>query len=262
MHEIMRDRKFDPVRILKRLPLIPGSCRAILSLRLYLGVLGDFLVFRKLSARTSRPVFWKDRHVCLWDRTEKTGFDRHYVFHTAWAARVLVQTSPDRHVDISSSLYFCSIVSAFIPMDFYDYRPAELNLSQLSVRTANLLALPFERESISSLSCMHVIEHIGLGRYGDQLDPDGDLKAIGELKRVLAHGGNLLFVVPVGSSRTVFNAHRIYSYSQIMDYFSDLHLVEFSLIPEAPDQGGLIRNAPQHLADEQGYGCGCFWFRK
>jgi hypothetical protein len=59
---------------------------------------------------------------------------------------------------------------------------------------------------------MHVIEHIGLGRYGEALDPDGDLKAIRELVRVLAAGGNLLVVVPVGRPRIQFNAHRIYDY--------------------------------------------------
>ncbi|NDC42314.1 MAG: DUF268 domain-containing protein, partial [Chitinophagia bacterium] len=56
--------------------------------------------------------------------------------------------------------------------------------------------LPFESDSIPSLSCMHTIEHVGLGRYGDQLDPQGDLKAIAELKRVVQPGGDLLFVTP------------------------------------------------------------------
>jgi hypothetical protein len=36
---------------------------------------------------------------------------------------------------------------------------------------------------------MHVVEHIGLGRYGEPMDEQGDLKAIEELKRVLAPGG-------------------------------------------------------------------------
>ena len=52
---------------------------------------------------------------------------------------------------------------------------------------------------------MHVIEHIGLGRYGDEMDPDGDLKAIDELKRVLSRKGDLLFVVPVGKPKIMYN---------------------------------------------------------
>ena len=91
------------------------------------------------------------------------------------------------------------------------------------------------------------------------LDPDGDLKSIAELKRVLA--GDLLFVVPIGKPKVIFNLHRIYSYDQIISYFSELKLVEFALIPDKTP-GDLIRNATGELADKQEYGCGCFWFRK
>jgi len=106
---------------------------------------------------------------------------------------------------------------------------------------------------------MHTIEHIGLGRYGDTLDLNGDLTSIHELKRVLKSEDNLLFVTPVGNPRIEFNAHRIYSYEQIITYFSPLQLMEFSLIP---DKGGIIENADPTLVKQQNYGCGCFWFKK
>lgn len=142
-------------------------------------------------------------------------------------------TESGKHVDISSSLDFCSMLSAFVPVDFYDFRPANLNLSQLSSLSANLLSLPFEDNTVPSLSCMHTVEHIGLGRYGDPLNYDGDLKAIKELKRVLAVGGDLLFVVPLGAdNRIFFNAHRVYTKQQVLDLFSELILKDFSLIPE------------------------------
>ncbi len=198
----------------------------------------------------------------LGDNTTGTEFDRHYVYHPAWAARILAETKPAEHVDISSTLYFCSIVSAFIPTHFYDYRPADLRLDNLVADHADILALPFADESVASLSCMHVVEHIGLGRYGDRLDPEGDLKAIAELKRVLAPGGNLLFVVPVGRARIMFNAHRIYSFDQIRSYFKNLDLIDFSLVPDNREDGGLIRKATSAMADAQEYGCGCFLFRK
>ena len=147
-------------------------------------------------------------------------------------------------------------------MRFYDYRPPGLELDDLSCEAANLTALPFDNETIWSLSCMHVAEHVGLGRYGDELDPEGDVKAMSELSRVLARGGSLLFVVPVGKPRIRFNAHRIYSFEQVMDGFPTLRLHEFSLIPDSSKVGGLIRNARPELANAQDYGCGCFWFRK
>lgn len=198
----------------------------------------------------------------LGDNTAGTEFDRHYVYHPAWGARILAETRPAEHVDISSSLHFCSMLSAFIPTRFYDYRPADLKLDNLVSDHADILALPFADGSVASLSCMHVVEHIGLGRYGDPLDPDGDLKAIAELQRVLAPSGMLLFVVPVGCPRVMFNAHRIYSFAQIRSYFESLELIEFSLVPDNPEDGGLIRNAAPELADAQEYGCGCFLFRK
>ena len=106
---------------------------------------------------------------------------------------------------------------------------------------------------------MHTIEHIGLGRYGDPIDPQGDLKAIKELVRVTKPGGDLLFVTPVGKQRIEFNAHRVYSFEQIIEYFAPLQLQQFSLVP---DTGGLIENADPALVKEQMYGCGCFWFKK
>ena len=201
----------------------------------------------------------RDIYPCLKDKITKTPFDHHYTYHPAWAARILAKTKPEYHVDISSILSFSTIVSAFVPIKFYDYRPADLKLNNLESGFADLKKLSFADNSIPSLSCMHTIEHIGLGRYGDEIDPQGDLKSINELKRVLKSGGDLLFVTPVGKSRIEFNAHRIYSYEQVIDFFSPLSLKEFALIP---DSGGIILNADPALVKEQNYGCGCFWFKK
>ena len=200
-----------------------------------------------------------DSYPCLKDKIINTPFDHHYTYHPAWAARILSETRPSVHVDISSILHFSTIVSAFIPVRFYDYRPATLELSGLESGFADLKKLNFGDESISSLSCMHTIEHIGLGRYGDEIDPQGDLKSISELKRVLKQGGDLLIATPVGRPKIEFNAHRIYSYEQIIEYFAPLTLKEFSLIPDA---GGIIRDADPSIVKEQAYGCGCFWFKK
>lgn len=228
----------------------------------YIGFVKDYINFREKLKTTCRYflIRWQDRYPCLNDRTTKTGFDTHYIYHPSWAARIIAYTRPELHVDISSTLHFCSIISAFIPVKYYDYRPADLYLPNLTCDAADLMALPFTDRSIQSLSCMHVVEHVGLGRYGDPLDPNGDLKAISELERVLALDGNLLFVVPIGQPKIMFNAHRIYSYEQIVSYFSGLELKEFSLIPDDPKVEGLIQNATKEMADAQTCGCGCFWF--
>lgn len=206
----------------------------------------------------------RDVKAHLLDAGRITPFDRHYIYHIAWALRVLkAHSDVTEHVDISSSLYFVASASVFMPTRFYDYRPADLQLSGLACGQADLLHLPFDSGSLTSLSCMHVIEHIGLGRYGDPFDPTGDAKAINELKRVLAPGGQLLVVVPIGGeARIEFDAHRIYTYELFLSHFSELELIEFALIPEDARDGGLIRHADPVLTRAQRYGCGCFHFRK
>ncbi len=175
---------------------------------------------------------------------------------------MLARTRPAVHVDIGSSLFFVGVASAFVPVRFYDYRPAALGLDGLETGRADLLALPFGDGEVRSLSCMHVVEHVGLGRYCDPLDPDGDLKAMAELRRVLAPGGSLLLVVPVGRARVAFNAHRVYAYEQTVAPFPGLKLEEFALVPDSAEAGGLVRGASAAMADAQEYGCGCFWFVK
>jgi len=224
----------------------------------------EFLIFSRVNKAKNRfTLNVSDIKPCIFDNTPFTAFDRHYVFHTAWASRVLARHKPEFHVDISSSLYFVTSISAFINTKFYDYRPASLRLSGLETESIDLMSLSFASNSIQSLSCMHVVEHIGLGRYGDALDHDGDLTAINELKRVLAVNGRLLFVVPIGSrSHIQFNAHRVYTYSQILSIFKDFMLEEFALIPDNPSDGDLVFWPDDVMLARQNYSCGCFLFRK
>lgn len=221
----------------------------------------DFKNFKNINKEKRFPARLKDLYPQPFDKTILTGFDRHYVYHTAWAARCVKEINPEKHIDIASSLYFSGIVSAFIPVDFYDYRPADLQLSNLNTKAIDITKLPWDDKTITSLSCMHTVEHIGLGRYGDPLDADGDKKAIKEITRVIKPGGNLLFVVPIGSqAKIMFNAHRIYTYEMIIKLFSDLNLHEFSLIPE--NHGPMLKNPKVNNMKLGNYDCGCFWFKK
>ncbi len=220
----------------------------------------DYKNFELLNRKHPRfSMSWANIYPILNENTRETHFDAHYIYHPAWAARILAKIKPEFHVDISSTLNFCTLVSAFIPVHFYDFRPAKINLTGLQSDRADITHLLFPDESIESLSCMHVVEHIGLGRYGDPLDPDGDLKAIKELKRVVKKNGTLLFVVPVGQPVILFNAHRIYSYDQIVSSFPEFKIKQFALID---DSGSFILDADKNMADKQKYGCGCWWFTR
>jgi hypothetical protein len=196
------------------------------------------------------------------DKTSDMGFDSHYVYHTGWAARILREMSPQQHIDISSSIIFCSIVSAFIPIRHYDYRTPILIMPDLMCGSQDLCNLTFLDNSIDSLSCMHVIEHIGLGRYGDPINAAGDQIAATELTRVLSPGGTLLIVLPVAEMANIrFNAHRIYSFDKVIQLFSDLELVEFSFLNEVKSNK-FIRFASKKDIIGSIYGCGCFVFKK
>ncbi len=248
---------------------IPARIRRFLKrpvfLFLSLFVLGDYVRFRRSFKNDNRKFLFSffDVHPVLGDKTSETAFDPHYTYHVAWAIRCAKEINPTRHVDVGSSLYFCTTLSAFIPTDFYDYRPANIKLSGLSSLRGDLLRLPFSDGECRSLSCLHTLEHVGLGRYGDPIDARGDLKAIAELSRSVAPGGSLLVVVPTGTaSKIEFNGHRIYSYRDFTSYFPDFTLHKFSYIPEKVGRGSMIEFAKEEDIGHDRYGCGCYWFVK
>jgi SAM-dependent methyltransferase len=166
------------------------------------------------------------------DTQTTTGYSYCYVAHTGWAARKLMRYRPKRHVDFGSYVYFVSIASAIVEsFEFYDIRPAHMPLPGLTCGAADLKSIAMPNDSVESLSCLHVMEHVGLGRYGDEIDAQGDLKAAAELQRILAPGGHLLMVLPMNQNpAVVFNAHRLYSYDMVLDMFSGLELKEFGVI--------------------------------
>lgn len=124
---------------------------------------------------------------------------------------------------------------------------------------ADILHVPFGSGTVESLSCLHVAEHIGLGRYGDSLNPYGTRQATRELARVLATGGSLYFALPVGKPRVCFNAHRIHAPATIREYFSDLELIELSGVH---DDGRFVEHVNLAEFDKSEYACGMFWFKK
>ena len=198
------------------------------SIALHPWFVRDMMNYRAVGGQwTARDLFPQ-----FHDKTTSTPFDPHYFYQSAWAARLIHQSRAERHYDVGSSNMFVGAVAAFTQIEFIDIRPLPVVLEGLTSCYGTVLELPFEDQSIDSLSCLHVAEHIGLGRYGDPLDPEGTTKAARELQRVLAPGGSLYFSLPVGRGRTQFNAHRITPVPEVPDMFAELNLASVSVVDD------------------------------
>ena len=218
----------------------------------------DFLRFRALAAGTQRPRL-ADSYPCLVDWVPSTPFDPHYFHQGAWLARHLAARPNSLHVDVGSSVMMLSVMSAWVPTAFVDVRPLRAGISGLYPIAGTLAGLPFADGSVVCHSCLHVIEHVGLGRYGDPLSPDGARLAAAELARVLQTGGRLYLSTPVGRERVCFNAHRVFSPHTIRAWFSRFELAEFSFVD---DSGKFVAAAELAAAAELDYGCGMFVFER
>lgn len=199
-----------------------------------------------------------DAYPQLHERTKTTGIDAHYFYVNGWAMRRILSLRPLQHVDIGSQTMFVNLLSAVLPVVFVDYRPLEARVEGLTNLGGDILNLPFSDGSVESLSCLHVAEHIGLGRYGDTINAYGTRQACTELKRVLAPGGNLYFALPVGRPRVCFNAHRIHAPATILEYFTELELVEISGVH---DNGRFVERVGPDEFNDSDYACGLFWFK-
>ncbi|MHC4323899.1 MAG: DUF268 domain-containing protein [Planctomycetota bacterium] len=208
----------------------------------------------------AEPIKLRDTYPCLFDKKPKTGIDRHYFYQDIWAFKRINKLMPKLHVDVGSNVNFVGFLTAITKVHFVDIRPLDAPyLANIENIKGNILELPYESNSLESISCLHVAEHIGLGRYGEGLDPLGTKKSADELSRCLAKGGNLFFSLPVGKPRLCFNAHRIHSPRQILDYFNGLKLVELS---GTDDRKRYIENIDIDILENSKYACGMFWFRK
>ena len=123
-------------------------------------------------------------------------------------------------------------LSAYFPVTQLEFRSPEVQLSSFNRLSGSILSLPFQDASVRSVTCLHVIEHIGLGRYGDPLDNDGCWKALTELEQIIAPGGSLLLSVPVDKPAVYFNSGYVFEVSHIGETMKALDLVKFSYVDD------------------------------
>jgi len=210
--------------------------------------------YKQLSLEEESTLL-QNLYPCLGDDTEETYIEPTYFYQDCWAFEKIVNQKPTNHIDVGSHHKYVALLSKVISVTMVDIRPLSLPLNSLSFKEGSILNLPFEDNSIESLSSLCVVEHIGLGRYGDPLDPNGSEKAINELKRVLKVGGNLYFSVPVmgKKNRTFFNAHRSFSDEYIEQCFYGCKIVEKMYI---------YGNSFQDYQKDEEFGTGLYQIQK
>ncbi len=151
---------------------------------------------------------------CLGDWHEEGGTTQtEYFLQDLHVARAIHRANPQKHVDIGSRIDgFVAHLASFREVEVFDIRPVTSAIEGVIFRQADLMNPP---ESLvdycDSLSCLHALEHFGLGRYGDPINASGYLAGFENMAKILQRRGTFYLAVPVGQERVAFNAHRIFN---------------------------------------------------
>lgn len=153
---------------------------------------------------------------CLFDWYEEGGTTKsEYFRQDLLVARMIFAASPKKHVDIGSRVDgFVAHVASFREIEVFDVRPISMRMPGIVFKQADLMcsdSLPNHGIGYcDSLSCLHAIEHFGLGRYGDPIDPIGHERGIANMAHLLQPGGTFYLSTPIGLERVEFNANWVF----------------------------------------------------
>lgn len=168
------------------------------------------------------------------DKSDSAGMlPYHYFYQDLYVAQRIYKNNPIRHVDIGSSIAsFVAHVAAFREIDVFDIRPLDAPITNVRFRQVDLMQLDEKYEgSTDSISCLHALEHFGLGRYGDPICYDGYLLGFVNIHKILKPNGKFYFSVPLGKQRVEFHAHRVFSLKYLLELITPYYEIsEFSYI--------------------------------
>lgn len=187
----------------------------------------------------------------------------HYFHQDLLVAQYIFIDKPKYHLDVGSRIDgLIAHVASFREVEVLDIRELnKTNHPNIKFRQLDLMS-EVPQNCTDSLSCLHTIEHFGLGRYGDPLDPKGYLKGFNNLIEMLSPGGKLYISFPIGKNNEVhFNAHRVFHPTEIFLWAPGrIDLVNFDYVD---DSGDLHKNKSLEINDiSVNHGCGIYTFRK
>lgn len=255
LYKVLGSLGLDPRKTLHFTRALPGYAR-------------DYARFKN-QARTSTQAFAMGLPFpCLADRFQESGGAKGHYFHQDLLVASRVHDNrPVRHVDVGSRVDgFVAHVASFRPIEVIDIRPLESTVKNITFIQADLMRVDGSpADYCDSLSCLHALEHFGLGRYGDTLDFDGHLAGLRNLTRMLQTGGRFYLSVPIGPQRIEFNAHRIFSVEYMLGLLgASFQLDNFSYVDDDGDlhQGVTIDAGVARTSFGCSYGCGIFELTK
>ena len=228
----------------------------------------EYAALKKQNRMNGKPFRMRFSMPCLGDRYETSGSARGHYFHQdLLVARRIFARAPERHVDVGSRVDgFVAHVAAFREIEVFDIRPLSTAIPNVRFRQLDLMEVPETHKACcDSLSCLHAIEHFGLGRYGDPIDLFGHVKGFNSLAVLLKPGGMLYMSVPIGPERIDFNANRVFAVQTILDLARDaFELVALSYVDDEGDLHERVDPDTGNVVDNFGcqYGCAIFEFRK
>lgn len=227
--------------------------------------LRDLRRYRQQAAASASAFPMGKLYPCLTDRHADSGRASGPYFHQdLLVAQSVFSRNPRRHIDVGSRIDgFVAHVAAFRPIEVIDIRPMASTIRNVSFIQADFMAeLPSHLTGCcDSVSCLHALEHFGLGRYGDPIHVDGHRVGLAHLAALLGPGGMLYLSLPIGPIRVEFNAHRVFSVQHVLDLVSPLFDVRrFSYVDDAGDLHPDVPLAPDGVAANFAclHGCGIF----
>jgi len=240
----------------------PKMLRAICSLPSYLQ---DLIVIRRQARNSTHPFVFRGLFPCLHDRYNEGGIAKGQYFHQdLFVARRLFINGATIHYDVGSRIDgFVAHVAVYRRINVVDIRPISSQVQNITFIQADISATIPDRlvNCCDSLSCLHALEHFGLGRYGDPVDHDGYLRGLNNLHLMLQKGGRFYLSLPIGSQRIEFNGHRFFNISYLLLLFESRFRIEhFSYIDDLGDFYENVPLKPEKVSCNYGCmgGCGIF----
>lgn len=178
------------------------------------------------------PFLRKYENPFMSDYRKQSGSISSYFWQDLWAARLIHHNNPNNHYDIGSRVdgFIAHLASFRNNINIIDVRPLDIQIPGITFVQGDATYLTGIRDqSVESISALCSLEHFGLGRYGDPIDPDAYYKAMKSIVRVMAPGGHAYISVPIGWEHLEFNSCRVFYVSTIIDIFKPMKLVELAV---------------------------------